>query len=621
MWLSCFLQVQCSDLFLVIFVSGDACLQPAFSALSGGSFSLFQSAFPVNSQDPCERVMKPVMSSGNQVFFNPIPDSDDEFGDFCGPIQPASLPAMPENPSSIVKESHSDPMVVWDSPEPTPSGPNYHISLDSDILDVQLAWGTSQSDEFSQCVGTLPVSDLLLCDTIPEDSFQIVQREISTSLHATLADCDELSVTSLVLPSIMNQSTSICTDAGDLTNETDDFGDFSQASLPSLAFEEIISQRDENFIFNPIELQSACKVVSEELADNLLDDSVPFDDFQAAPDALGSARDDSWVAANFSGQDPWRDDEPLSGAPPEDKFQDEARKENPPAVDLWKEDPPAVDPWKEDPPAVDPWKEDLPDVDPWKEDPPAVDPWNEGPPAVDPWNEDPPVVDPWAEDPPVVCDDPPEVDPWGEDPPPVELWKKAPAFIDPWREDASEQDAEPEDDEFGDFAGFQTPAVDDEFDDDFDDFEVAPPPPATETVDTKHPHSVGGVGNAPAESQECRIQKLLSVIVPCDAGQIDSAPIDEDPPAPLITLCCSARGALWSYVKELESTPALSFQWRHSTAQQRLLASLKISSHPMVCSILKIHIKILKIPIQVFRFRFKFSDSNSNCELKFNENN
>lgn len=45
-----------------------------------------------------------------------------------------------------------------------------------------------------------------------------------------------------------------------------------------------------------------------------------------------------------------------------------------------------------------------------------------------------------------------------------------------------------------------------------------------------------------------------------------------------IPLSNSPGGSLWSYVSQLDSTPALSFSWKHSAAQQRFLHSLRIDS-------------------------------------------
>jgi hypothetical protein len=131
-----------------------------------------------------------------------------------------------------------------------------------------------------------------------------------------------------------------------------------------------------------------------------------------------------------------------------------------------------------------------------------------------------------------------------------------------------------EDEEFGDFTAFQAsepppvPPVTrlDEEEDEFDDFEVAMP------TESEAPAIVPETPMTP----EGRIQQLLTVVFPFPES--NSSP--NEPITSLMSLCGSAKGALWSYVRELDSSPALSFQWRHSSAHQRFLASLRIDSQP-----------------------------------------
>ena len=58
---------------------------------------------------------------------------------------------------------------------------------------------------------------------------------------------------------------------------------------------------------------------------------------------------------------------------------------------------------------------------------------------------------------------------------------------------------------------------------------------------------------------------------------VNSAPSTECEPS-TIPLTNSPGGSLWSYISQVDSTPALSFSWRHSAAQQRFLHSLRIDS-------------------------------------------
>ena len=130
-----------------------------------------------------------------------------------------------------------------------------------------------------------------------------------------------------------------------------------------------------------------------------------------------------------------------------------------------------------------------------------------------------------------------------------------------------------DDDDFGDFTDFQAAADDiepqqEEVEDEFDDFEVAPPPAA----------ALAGVQEEETNqlTPEVRLQRLLNGIFPY------KEPVEAGTTSPEKSLNSlsplSSRGALWSYVSQLDSTPALSFQWRHSTAHQRFLNSLKIDT-------------------------------------------
>ena len=110
-----------------------------------------------------------------------------------------------------------------------------------------------------------------------------------------------------------------------------------------------------------------------------------------------------------------------------------------------------------------------------------------------------------------------------------------------------------------------------EDDDEFDDFEAAPQP-STESAPAVE---------LPAATPETHIQRMLTTLFPVDSA----ASTDSELQTSTIPLMNSPGGSLWSYVSQLDSTPALSFSWRHSAAQQRFLHSLRIDSVLQVCSI------------------------------------
>ena len=127
-----------------------------------------------------------------------------------------------------------------------------------------------------------------------------------------------------------------------------------------------------------------------------------------------------------------------------------------------------------------------------------------------------------------------------------------------------------EEDDFGDFAEFQqaTEQVlvgqkDGDDDEEFDDFEVAlPPPVALASVDGEEDIQL---------TPGTRLKRLLDTIFPyAEPKEAKSSPTCLSP--------LSSHDVLWSFVSQLDSTPAFSFQWRHSTVHQRFLNSLKIDS-------------------------------------------
>lgn len=125
---------------------------------------------------------------------------------------------------------------------------------------------------------------------------------------------------------------------------------------------------------------------------------------------------------------------------------------------------------------------------------------------------------------------------------------------------------EESDEEFGDFTDFQTACekvVVETEDDEFDDFEAAP------AVCESAISEVSSVemGSTP----ENHIQRVLTTLFPV-------SPNSKWTSEPVNPLTDSPGGTLWSYVSQLDSTPALSFSWRHSAAQQRFLHSLHIDN-------------------------------------------
>lgn len=145
-----------------------------------------------------------------------------------------------------------------------------------------------------------------------------------------------------------------------------------------------------------------------------------------------------------------------------------------------------------------------------------------------------------------------------------------------------------EEDEFGEFSGQQMDAMVEEVDE-FDDFEAAPP--VTCPVETNPTAMAPDKGttdeedefddfetappatccpeetNSASTSPETQIQRVLVNLFPlaADAGSVEAS---NGCPSPLKAV---SIGPLWSYVSQLDSTPALSFSWRHSAANQHFL--------------------------------------------------
>jgi hypothetical protein len=103
-----------------------------------------------------------------------------------------------------------------------------------------------------------------------------------------------------------------------------------------------------------------------------------------------------------------------------------------------------------------------------------------------------------------------------------------------------------------------------EDDDEFDDFEAAPCTDSAPVVEL------------PAATPETHIQRMLTTLFPVNSAASTDSELQQQ--SLTIPLMNSPGGSLWSYVSQLDSTPALSFSWRHSAAQQRFLHSLRIDS-------------------------------------------
>ena len=198
-----------------------------------------------------------------------------------------------------------------------------------------------------------------------------------------------------------------------------------------------------------------------------------------------------------------------------------------------------------------------------------------------------------------ITADPSILDPIGPLEDPLEDHVTPPDF-----EDAAE------DEEFGDFTAFQasepppvppvTRSVDEE--DEFDDFEVAMP------TESEAPAIVPETPMTP----EGRIQQLLTVVFPFPES--NSSP--NEPITSLMSLCGSAKGALWSYVRELDSSPALSFQWRHSSAHQRFLASLRIDSQPSMVKCWKLEDVLFHLAPILIKYVFFSTEWNESESLE-----
>lgn len=127
--------------------------------------------------------------------------------------------------------------------------------------------------------------------------------------------------------------------------------------------------------------------------------------------------------------------------------------------------------------------------------------------------------------------------------------------------------AQEDTDEFGDFTDFQVasePAeMASEDDDEFDDFEAAPPSSSAPTLECPPVESA-------TTTPENQIHRVLMTLFP-----VNTPNVEQQTAIPQTT---SPGGTLWSYISQLDSTPALSFSWRHSAAQQRFLHSLRIDT-------------------------------------------
>ncbi|XP_032793418.2 LOW QUALITY PROTEIN: uncharacterized protein LOC116930146 [Daphnia magna] len=426
----------------------------------------------------------------NSVFFNPIPDSDndDEFGDFCGPSVDHTfelsmvVPVTPDSSVSLPQENSGKKCQ-----------PNYDIDLDEDLTGVsQLTWNSQKEEEkavddeeeFTNFTSAEPVCPSLEVNSIFPLSQQIPQPIVEEIFSA-------LGEVSLDLPSTLQSLEHVPDSKTD-----DEFGDFTQAS-------------------------SVASVNASAVEDLFSLDAVP----------------------SFSLESP--------GVPnPVNSFDyfDQQEEEQQPHFA-------AITDVVEAPQIS--WDEPLEKVDPlsvtvgFDEDKPKL-------------SEDVKVAEELIQE--------EEDDEF--------VFHKNVATIPhvefPDFQTEPTIDAQVEDDgnieEFGDFTDFQTATSEavaaTSEDDEFDDFEIAPHP-STECIQAQ-PTELPAAATTP----ETHIQRMLTTLFPVNSPSSTESELQPS----TIPLSNSPGGSLWSYVSQLDSTPALSFSWKHSAAQQRFLHSLRIDS-------------------------------------------
>ncbi|XP_057365361.1 uncharacterized protein LOC130686089 [Daphnia carinata] len=422
----------------------------------------------------------------NSVFFNPIPDSDndDEFGDFCGPSVDHTfelstvVPVTPDSSVSVSLPQESSGKKCQ---------PNYDIDLEEDLTGVsQLSWSrknyeekvVDDEEEFTNFTSAEPV-----CPSLEANSIFPLSHEISQPVVEEIFSA--LGEASLDLPPTLQSLEHVPDSKTD-----DEFGDFTQA-------------------------MSVASVNASAVEDLFSLDAVP----------------------SFSLESPGVQN-PVNSFGYFDQ-QDEEQQPHFAAISDVMEAPQIS------------WDEPLEKVDPLS------------------------VTVGFDEDKPKLPEDVKVTEELIEEEDEFVFHQNVETIPDVEFSDFQTEptiDVQVEDDgnieEFGDFTDFQTATSEaveaTSEDDEFDDFEIAPLP-STECIQPTE---------LPATTPETHIQRMLTTLFPVNSPSSTETELQSS----TIPLSNSPGGSLWSYVSQLDSTPALSFSWKHSAAQQRFLHSLRIDS-------------------------------------------
>ena len=454
------------------------------------------------------------------MFVNPIPDSDEEFGDFCR--EPSQVPERPTQSESTTKFQ-----------------PNYNIDLETDTTSTQLSWNS--------------VHQL-------EESFTV--SEVTNSNEATYSNDDVPN--SNVEP---NSDLFDCIAPEDAVSD-DEFGEFTGASHVVAATEEPQpeSVNDESSLSAQLE-ETVNRVDVLQILEDEVDSNVPVDDY-----FTNSIPVDDYFTHSIPVDDyltyPEPEDDYLTYSEPVDDF-----SSFPLPVDEFSTPSVPVDDYSTHCVPVLPVVPTVPvlPATPVESTAPVVP----AVPAVPTDTTDLPAEDIPAEPLQIDWDEVnPSLNPLDTDSIVEDTSARAPEPVPQVNDETSENLVDEDDDDFGDFADFQVApfteekAVDDDEDDEFDDFNSA--------------IAAGSEPSAVDLSPEHKIQQLLSLILPFESPTKQSTEASwKLPPAELMA-CGGGAAVFWSRVKEVESTPALSFQWRHSTAHRSFLSSLRIDSQSMV---------------------------------------
>lgn len=438
------------------------------------------------------------LSPNPEVFVNPIPDSDEEFGDFCR--EPSVVfdnqnREVPE--TSTQSESHTNIVM---SEESAKFQPNYNIDLDTDTVLTQLSWNSVHTSDETNYFATTETNDSdLLHNSSAETSRENDPKDLNVPSDAPSP--------LFIEPSFVEASSD------------DEFGEFTHASSQ---IGTIITDR-----FEP-EQDTSPSIQCVEQAEVELRPSIAVDDSlnQIEPTYSTPTSDLSFESSQLNWAELYTTNI--------DSVQD--------TLNIVEEG-------------------DIEDQLNFEQDVQGV-------------------LQVLPEILPEVL---PEVLP--EIVPEVLSEEKQVVEVVP-------NDVDDIDDDFGDFAHFQVAPTEEKEapDDEFDDFEVAV---AVESDENNEPAAAGS--SHVDLSPEHKIQQLLSSIFPFESpSEIGSNVTESDvmepkvdpswkvPPPQLIDN--SDRRVVWSCIKEVELTPALSFQWRHSAAHQRFLSSLRIDSQSTVSS-------------------------------------